>query len=167
MNTFVMKIHQWLDAPIRQHIETNVYEKRAVWAREIVLVIATLTTSLTMMDFRSWIPAIVAAIWSAIQCEDRRCIASVNTRHTEAGHEAPPLPPVKADIVAAAKAREPLFVWAWPLLSSLLAAGYARSISGALIVALVSGYIRAAWESKWFPAWRKSRLAWRQLRKVA
>lgn len=148
-------------------IETNVYEKRAVWVREIILVIATLTTSLTMADFRSWIPAIIAAVWSAVQCEDRRCITSVNGRHTEAGHEVSPLPPEKAAIVAAAKAREPLFVWAWPLLSSLLAAGYARSILGAMIVALVSGYVRAAWESKWFPAWRKSRLAWRQLRKVA
>ena len=88
-------------------------------------------------------------------------MASVGGRHLEAGNEAPPLPEHKAKIVAAAKAREPFFVWGWPLLSALVAAGYARSVTATLVVALVAGWIRAAYDSKWFPAWRASRVAWR------
>lgn len=153
-------LHQWLDR--RPHVETNVYERRAVWIREAILLVATLGASLSFADLRSWIPAIVGAFAAAVQCEDRRLIGSVGGRHVERGNEAPPLPPAKAKIVEAAKAREPFFVWAWPLLSSLVAAGYARSVTASLVVALVAGYVRAAYDSKWFPAWRKSRVAWRK-----
>lgn len=153
-------IHRFLDA--RPNIETNVYERRMVWLRELLLLAATLGASLSFQDLRSWIPALVAAFGAAVQCEDRRCIASVGGRHVEAGNEAPPLPEHKAKIVAAAKAREPFFVWGWPLLSALVAAGYARSVTAALVVALVAGYIRSAYDSKWYPAWRRSRVKWRK-----
>jgi hypothetical protein len=152
-------VHRWLDR--RPNIETNVYERRMVFVRELLLLAATLGASLSFADLRSWIPALVGAFGAAVQCEDRRLIGSVGGRHIEAGNEAPPLPPKKAKLVTAAKDREPFWVWAWPLLSAILAAGYARSITGALVVALFAGYVRAAWDGKWFPAWRRSRVAWR------
>lgn len=155
-------VHRWLDR--RPDVETNVYERRMVWARELLLLAATLGASISFSDLRSWIPALVAAFAAAVQCEDRRVAASVAGRHEEAGNKLAPLPEHKARIVAAAKAREPFFVWGWPLLSALVAAGYARSVTAALVVALVAGWIRAAYDSKWYPAWRRSRVAWRSKR---
>lgn len=152
-------VHKWLDR--RPNVETNAYERRAVWLRELLLLAATLGASLSFADLRSWIPALVGALAAAVQCEDRRVIGSVSGRHVERGNEAPPLPPAKTKIIAAAKAREPFFVWAWPLLSAILAAGYARSVTAALVTALVAGYVRAAYDSRWFPAWRKLRVKWR------
>ncbi len=157
-------VHKWLDA--RFDVETNVYERRAVWLRELLLLVATLCASLSFTDLRSWIPAIVGAFGAAVQCEDRRVIGSVCSRHVEAGNEAPPLPEHKAKIIEGARSREPFFVWAWPLLSSLVAAGYARSVTWALVVALVAGYVRAAYDTKWFPAWRKSRVEWSAARRT-
>ena len=153
-------VHKWLDR--RPNVETNIYERRVVWLREAILLVATLGASLSFADLRSWIPAIVGTFAAAVQCEDRRAIGSVGGRHVEAGNEAPPLPPKKAKIIEAAKGREPFWVWGWPLLSAILAAGYARSVTWALVVALVAGYVRAAWDGKWFPAWRRSRVAWRK-----
>lgn len=158
----IQRIHRFLDA--RPNIETNVYERRMVWLRELLLLAATLGASLSFVDLRSWIPAMVAALAAAVQCEDRRVVASVAGRHEEAGNKLAPLPEHKAKIVAAAKTREPFFVWGWPLLSSLVAAGYARSVTAALVVALLAGWIRAAYDSKWYPAWRRSRVAWRSKR---
>lgn len=157
-------VHKWLDA--RPNVETNVYERRAVWLRELLLLVATLGASLSFTDLRSWIPALVGAFAAAVQCEDRRVIGSVGGRHLETGNKAPPLPPAKAKIIEGAKTREPFFVWGWPLLSAILAAGYARSVTAALVVALLSGYVRAAYDTKWFPAWRKSRVEWSAARRM-
>ena len=166
MHSIVIKIHQWLDAPVRAHIETNVYERYAVWGREIVLLGATLTAALSFADLRSWIPALSGAAATAIQTEARRAKASVGGRHAEAGHVAAPLPPKKQAILDAIATRERFFLWFWPLFGALLSASYARSITAALVVALVSGYVRAAWETRWFPAWRKSRVSWKRARPV-
>ncbi len=156
-------VHQWLDR--RPHIEANIYERRMVWLRELLLLVATLGASLSFTDLRSWIPELVGTFAAAIQCEDRRVVASVGGRHLERGNETPPLPPAKAKIIEGARDREPFWVWAWPLLSALVAAGYARSVTWALMVALVAGYVRAAWDGRWFPAWRKSRVEWRATRR--
>jgi hypothetical protein len=156
-------VHKWLDA--RPGVETNVYERRMVWLRELLLLVATLGASLSFADLRSWIPALVGAFGAAVQCEDRRVIGSVGGRHVERGNEAPPLPEHKAALVAGAKTREPFWVWGWPLLSAILAAGYARSVTWTLVVALVAGYVRAAYDSRWFPAWRKSRVKWSAARR--
>lgn len=161
------RIHKWLDSRIDRRgkpIETNVYERRAVWVREIILLGATLAASLSFSDLRSWIPALIGAAGAAIQTEDRRCKGSVGGRHAEAGHTALPLPPKKRAILDGIAWRESFFLWFWPLLSTLLAASYARSVSAALVVALVAGYVRAAWETRWYPAWRASRVAWKRAR---
>ena len=156
----ISRIHRFLDR--RPNVETNVFEKRMVWLRELLLLGATLGASLSFSDLRSWIPALVATFAAALQCEDRRCIASVAGRQEEAGNKIAPLPERKAKLVENAKAREPFFVWGWPLLSALVAAGYARSVTAALVVALLAGWIRSAYDSKWFPAWRRSRVEWRK-----
>lgn len=154
----ISRIHRWLD---RRTTETNVFEKRMVWARELLLLAATLGASLSFSDLRSWIPALVGAFAAAVQCEDRRVVASVAGRHEEAGNKIAPLPERKAKLVENAKAREPFFVWGWPLLSAILAAGYARSVTAALVVALAAGWIRSTYDTRWYPAWRASRVKWR------
>lgn len=157
-------VHRAIDASSRR---TYVWERRAVRIREFVLLAASLLVSVSLNDVRSWIPAIIGAAAAYVQADDRRERSSIAARHAEYGNKAAPLPAGKQWLLDRIAWREQVFTWLWPLLSALLAAGYARSVSGALIVALVSGYVRAAWETKWFPAWRKSRLAWRYFRKVA
>ena len=48
----IQRIHRFLDA--RPNIETNVYERRMVWLRELLLLAATLGASLSFVDRRSW-----------------------------------------------------------------------------------------------------------------
>lgn len=155
----INRIHKWLDD--RPNIETNVYERRAVWIRETILLAATLITSVIWTDPRSFIPAILVAVATAIQSEDKRAKASVIGRHAGA----PELPPHKQAILDRIAWREQVFLWAWPSVATGLSAAYARNLTWALVVALVAGYVRAAWDFVWFPTWRKSRLEWSQRRK--
>lgn len=154
-------VHRAIDRSGRR---TYVFERMAVRARELVLLGATLFVSISTTDVRSWIPAIIGATVAYVQADDRRERSSIAARHAEYGNKAAPLPTGKQWLLDRIVWREQVFTWLWPLLSALLAAGYARSITGSLIIALVSGYARAVWESKWWPTWRKSRLAWRHYR---
>lgn len=159
---FMSWIHSKIDTSGKQ---TNVWESRAYVGRELLLLSASLAASLSLSDLRSWIPALVGAVAALHQGEGKRAKASIIRVHAEFGNEAPKLPPFKQFLVDGYNNREKFYLWFWPLFSSFLAAGYARSVSATLVIALLAGYVRAAWENNWFPAWRRSRLGWKVVRK--
>jgi hypothetical protein len=135
--------------------ETWRYERAATLALETALLIACALPA--VHDLRSGAIAAVTGLLRLYQAETAREKASIEGRHRER-HAAPPYPPRKQALIDALAWREQLVTWAWPALIVLVAAD---SWGWPAATALFATLARAAWAKLAFPAWRRSRAAWR------
>jgi hypothetical protein len=149
-------VHRWLDSAPRR---TYVYERRVMLAREVLL--ATLTALATVRDLRGGIAATLSLVVGLYAFEIRRERASIHARHVERGNVAPSLPAIKQDKLDRLAWHESMLAWVFPGLLALVGAAQAQSVTLAIVVGIVSTYFRAAWDLRWMPAWRLSRVTWR------
>jgi len=75
-------------------------------------------------------------------------------------------PPEKAAIVATSSKMDAIIGWTWPILAAGLAAAAAGSLGAGLVVGTLASLVRIVRDRVARPAWRASRVAWRDSRKT-
>lgn len=156
-------VHRWIDAR-QARLETQghpkdgdtwLYERAVNFTLETLLLLACALPA--VHDRRSGAVAAVTGLLRLYQAETAREKASIEGRHRER-HAAPPYPPHKQRLIDTLAWREQWVTWAWPALFVLVAAD---SWGWPAAAALFATLTRAAWAKLAFPAWRRSRAAWR------
>lgn len=148
-------IHRFLD---RSSWKTYAYERLVSLLFEAVLL---LVCALPLVrSWRSALAQIAILILQLHASEVRRELASIDGRHAEAGGVSP-LPEAKAALRAKLERHLDLVSWVWPGLAAAVTAVESRSVALGAVLGLLATLARVAWGRALFPAWRRSRLAWR------
>jgi hypothetical protein len=150
-------IHALID---RSGLSTWVWERRVRILLETILLIACAAPVVT--GWRSLVAQALVGALRLHQAETGREKASILGRAKEAGLVTEPcLPYPKRNRLRALDACDALITWVWPVLVPIVSAAETSSFNMALVAGILATLARVAFDKLVMPAWRKSRLEWR------
>jgi hypothetical protein len=150
-------IHAFID---RSGLPTWIWERRVRILLETLLLVACAAPVVT--GWRSFIAQALVGTLRLHQAENAREKASVIGRFAEAGGPMDlMLPAHKKARVRVLDARDTLISWVWPVLVPIVSAAETSAFNFALAAGILATVARVAFDKLAIPAWRKSRLEWR------
>ena len=150
-------IHCFID---RSGLPTWVWERRVRVLLETLLLVACAAPVAT--GWRSFIAQALVGALRLHQAENGREKASIIGRFAEAGGPTDlMLPAHKKARVCVLDARDEIMTWVWPVLVPVVSAAEASAFSLALVAGILATLARVGFDKLAMPAWRKSRLEWR------
>lgn len=150
-------LHRFID---RSSLPTWVWERRVRILLETILLIACAVPVIT--GWRSLVAQVLVGALRLHQAENGREKASIIGRFVEVG--GPPdlmLPAHKKARVRILDNRDALMTWIWPVLAPIVSAAETSTFNLVLVAGILATLSRVAFDKLAMPAWRKSRLEYR------
>jgi hypothetical protein len=150
-------IHAFID---RSGLPTWVWERRVRILLETLLLVACAAPVVT--GWRSLVAQALVGALRLHQAENGREKASIIGRFAEIGGPTDlMLPAHKKARVLVLDARDTIMTWIWPVIVPILCAAETSAFNLALVAGILATLARVAFDKLAIPAWRKSRLEWR------
>jgi hypothetical protein len=151
-------IHAFID---RSGLSTWVWERRVRILLETILLIACAAPVVT--GWRSLVAQALVGALRLHQAENGREKSSFVSRHNETRCVDVYLvfPPEKRERLRVIDARDAIIAWTWPVVVPIVSAAETSAFNLALVAGILATLVRVAFDKLAMPAWRKSRLEWR------
>jgi hypothetical protein len=151
-------IHAFID---RSGLPTWVWERRVRILLETLLLVACAAPVVT--GWRSFIAQALVGALRLHQAENAREKASITGRAKEAGLFLEPTTMAREKVkrLLILDNRDAIMTWIWPVLIPIVSAAETSAFGLALAAGILATVARVAFDKLAIPAWRKSRLEWR------
>lgn len=151
-------IHVFID---RSGLPTWVWERRVRVLLETLLLVACAAPVVT--GWRSFVAQVLVGVLRLHQAENTREKASITGRAKEAGLFLEPTTMAREKVkrLLILDNRDAIVTWIWPVLIPIVSAAETSAFSLALVVGMLATLARVGFDKLAMPAWRKSRLEWR------